>query len=729
MSGGPERATSSGWSRVRFLASWALALCLVGVGIPRVLDTSWHGVLPMLSSLSWRALLGATGLWLLGLLVHTFVLTGAAPSLNHRRALTLNLTGSAVANLVPLGGAAGVELNRRMMGTWGIDTRGFAGFTLLTNLWDVAAKLLLPVVAVFALAYAGDAVGPTLRLASLVGGVAFAVVALLAAGLLRSPRVARTLGAAVERMLRPVLTVLRRREPDVTGALLDLRNECAHLIANGWLRMSLGICGYLVLQAMLLGLCLHLVGADMTWPEVLAGFAVERLLTVLPVTPGGVGVADLGLVGVLLALGGDPVGVTAAAVLYRVFVFAAEIPVGGGALGLWLLGRQLVSRRAVLPVAVVREQRRVAHVTDVYLPHLGGIETHVGDLVASQRARGLDAHVLTPRLDQGDDPAWVHRIPAREARRVVIEYDVLHVHLSMLSPYGIAVARAAMRAGVPTLVTIHSMWAGAGGIVRLAALTALRRWPVAWSAVSGAAADIFRRSLGGAPVAVLPNAVDVNHWRPTAAENVPAVPSTEGPRGPVTVVTVMRLMPRKRPLALLRMFRTLREQAPGSDVRLVLVGDGPLRHRVDRYIARHGLGDLVRVTGRLPRHEVRGVLLDADVFVAPAPKESFGIAALEARCAGLPVVAHRRSGIVEFIRDRVDGLLVADDAEMASALAELVRDEPLRHRITAHNRSQVPAFDWSDVHDRTLTLYRVAGVRARVHADQTVTAAAALAEG
>ncbi len=723
------RATPPGWSRVRFLASWALALCLVGVGIPHVLDTSWHEVFPMLSSLSWRALLGATGLWLLGLLVHTFVLTGAAPSLSHRRALTLNLTGSAVSNLVPLGGVAGVELNRRMMGTWGIDNRGFAGFTLLTNLWDVAAKLLLPVVAVFALAYAGYAVGPTLRLASLVGGVAFMVVALFAVGLLRSLRVARALGAAAEGMLRPVVAILRRGEPDVTGALLDLRRECAHLAANGWLRMSLGISGYLALQALLLGLCLHLVGADMTWPEVLAGFAVERLLTVLPVTPGGVGVADLGLVGVLLALGGDPIGVTAAAVLYRVFVFAAEIPVGGGALGLWLLGRHLVSRRAALRVARVHEPRRVAHVTDVFLPRLGGIETHVGDLVASQRRRGLDAHVLTPTLDQGDDAAWVHRIPAREARRAVIEYDVLHVHLSMFSPYGITVARAAMRAGVPTLVTIHSMWAGAGGIVRLAALTALRRWPVAWSAVSGAAADIFRRSLGGVPVAVLPNAVDVDHWRPTAVGDVGAVPSTKGHGGPVTVVTVMRLMPRKRPLALLRMFRALREQESGSDARLVLVGDGPQRHRVDRYIARHRLGDLVRVTGRIPRTELRGVLLGADVFVAPAPKESFGIAALEARCAGLPVVAHRRSGIVEFVRDRVDGLLVADDADMVTALAELVRDESLRHRITAHNRSQAPALDWSDVHERTLMLYRVAGLRVRVRAGQTATPVATLAEG
>lgn len=693
------------------MASWALAVGLVAIGVPQVLDINWHGVVPTLISLKVSQLLGLVALWGIGLFVHSFVLTAAAPTLTHRRALTLNVTGSAVANVVPLGGAAGVELNRRMMREWGIDARGFAGYTFLTNLWDVGIKLILPVVAVGLLADAGERVAAPLRLAAIVATLAFVGLAASVAVLLASPRGAIVLGRTGERVASPVLRLVRRPRPlDFVTPLEDVRRQCGRLVANGWLRMSAGMVGYVALQAALLGWCLNLTGAGNSWVEVLAGFALERLLTILPITPGGVGVADLGLVGVLLALGGDPAGVTAGAVLYRLFVFAVEIPVGGGALGLWLVGRRLAAR-PVARLAATRtgEVRRVAHVTDVFLPRLGGIETHVDDLVRHQRAAGLDADVLTPTAATGPDPDWVRRMPTARARTVIGEYDVVHVHLSVLSPYGVSLARAAMAAGVPTLITVHSMWGGAGTITRLAALAALRRWPVAWSAVSSAAADTFSRSLGGAEVAVLPNAIDLADWRRPAPSTIAGEHVSDAP---LTVVSVMRLMPRKRPIPLLRMFREIRTLVPDRDVRLLVVGDGPLRARMERYAARHGLADAVTVTGRVARAEVLDLLQSGAVYLAPAPKESFGLAALEARCAGLPVVASRYSGIGEFVRDGVDGFLVADDAAMAVATAGLLTDDALRERMRAHNRAVRPAFDWEHALDRTHELYRVAVERA-----------------
>ena len=307
---------SPAWARVRFVASWLLALALLVFVLPRAVSISWHGVLPVLRTVHWPTALALVALWLLGLWVHSFVLTAAAPSLSHRRALTLNVTGSAIANVVPLGGAAGVELNRRMMRAWGIDTRAFAGFTFLTNLWDVGAKLLLPLVGVAALVRADEAVMPQLRTVSLVAGLGFVGLVAAAGTLLSSPRGAVRLGhfldALVDRSLRPVG---RRHRHDLTGAMLDIRRECAGLVSRGWLRMSMGITGYVALQFALLAACVRLTGGGVTWADVLAAFAVERLLTVVPITPGGVGVADLGLVGVLLALGGDPTGVAAAAVL------------------------------------------------------------------------------------------------------------------------------------------------------------------------------------------------------------------------------------------------------------------------------------------------------------------------------------------------------------------------------------------------------------------------------
>ncbi len=711
------------WATSRFVLSWGAALALLYAVLPRAVDVTWHSVLPVLSSVPWRGVLVLVVVWVLGLFVHSFVLTAAAPGLTRRRALTLNLTGSAVANVVPLGGAAGVELNRRMMRAWGIDGRAFAGFTFLTNLWDVASKLVLPVLGAVALAQAGEHVSGQVRTLSLVAG-GLLVVGTGAALLLLSPRGADALGRFLETAAHRVLRLLGKdRDLDLAAALVEVRAQSAELLARGWVRMSVGISGYVALQGLLLGLCLHLTGAQTPWPEVLAAFAVERALTIVPLTPGGVGVADLGLVGVLLALGGDPVSVTGAAVLYRAFVFLLEIPVGSTALGAWLLGQRLLARRQAVRRHISSPAHRVAHVTDVFLPRLGGIETHVDDLVRHQRAAGLDAQVLTPPRPGAGDPDWVHRIPASAARRAVTGYDAVHVHVSLFSPFGIGVARAAVKAGVPVLVTVHSMWNGTGGLLRLASLTGLRHWPVAWSAVSSAAARTFARSMGGAPVELLPNAVDVASWRRGGVGPAPA-PSTEG--APV-VVSVMRLMPRKRPLQLLRVFEETRRRTGRQDLRLVIVGDGPLRRRLDRRVRRRGLDGHVRVTGRLSRQQVRDELLAASAYVAPAPKESFGIAALEARCAGLPVVAHRASGVTEFVRDGVDGLLVDSDAAMTAALCELVRDDALRDRIATHNRAVAPRLDWADALDRSTRLYAVAAERAERHRPGVVAARPALA--
>ena len=77
----------------------------------------------------------------------------------------------------------------------------------------------------------------------------------------------------------------------------------------------------------------------------------------------------------------------------------------------------------------------------------------------------------------------------------------------------------------------------------------------------------------------------------------------------------------------------------------------------------------------------------SDVFVAPANLESFGIAALEARCAGLPVVAKAHTGISEFVNHDKEGLLATSDADMVHQLNRIVRDAELRRIIAAHNRS------------------------------------------
>ena len=82
--------------------------------------------------------------------------------------------------------------------------------------------------------------------------------------------------------------------------------------------------------------------------------------------------------------------------------------------------------------------------------------------------------------------------------------------------------------------------------------------------------------------------------------------------------------------------------------------------------------DWVRLTGQLDQPAIRAVFDDADLYLSPATLESFGIAALEARCAGLPVIAFAGTGVSDFIEHGRNGLLVGSDAEMVEAITRLV---------------------------------------------------------
>jgi glycosyltransferase involved in cell wall biosynthesis len=289
----------------------------------------------------------------------------------------------------------------------------------------------------------------------------------------------------------------------------------------------------------------------------------------------------------------------------------------------------------------------------------------------------------------------------------------VHVHLSVVSPFGIQLAREAEALGLPLVATVHSLWTGWGPVPHLAAAALGRaRTAAVWSAVSGPAAAAVTTVLGrDVAVRVVGNAVEAARWRPDPAR---VVPPDRGPR-PVTVVSVMRLTRTKRTLPLADILLTARARlAPEIPLRAVVVGDGPLRPHLERRLAAAGAGSWVHLTGQLDRPAVRRELQAADVFLAPAEREAFGIAALEARSAGLAVVASARSGVRDFVRHGREGLLAADDAAMAAAVALLAEDRPLLERIRGHNAVEPPEHDWTRALAGAAELYdRARGLPAR----------------
>lgn len=355
---------------------------------------------------------------------------------------------------------------------------------------------------------------------------------------------------------------------------------------------------------------------------------------------------------------------------------------------------------------------RILHLSDHYAPVLGGIETHVAGLASQQALRGDEVTVLTctPSVADGrhcrdTGPVSVRRVGSlREAMATdVASFDLVHVHMSVVAPFSAPVTAVFARRGVPTVVTVHSLWGGLGSLPGTAArLVGLRSAPVSWTAVSRVAAKQLSAQLPAATsVEVLPNAVDM-----PARGRTPDRPPPE----PVRLVSTMRLARRKRPMPLLRMFDHLCRAVDGP-VGLTVVGDGPLRPRFEQAVRRLGLEGLVTVTGRVEPAAVHEILARADVYVAPAVLESFGLAALEARCVGLPVVGHSASGLADFIDHGVDGLLCRDDREMVDALTDLVGAPALRHRMAEHNRTVAAGMTWNHTLGRHDAVYARAVAR------------------
>ncbi|AXT84652.1 glycosyl transferase [Aeromicrobium sp. A1-2] len=354
---------------------------------------------------------------------------------------------------------------------------------------------------------------------------------------------------------------------------------------------------------------------------------------------------------------------------------------------------------------------RILHVTDCFLPRLGGIEMHVNDLATRQAAAGHDVAVLTRTSGTDSDdqrPFAVERLSCGplalgtrgrvQDLRTELGIDVVHAHLSVASPLAWTAVRA-VGGTTPTLATVHSVVPDVPALVRSGVvLTGFPSSSATFTAVSEAAAAPWRRAMGERmPVHILPNGIDPEEW---ACRHV-------GPDNVFTVVSVGRFARRKRQRSLVATLARVRAELPASQrLRAVIVGDGDQMHAVRDDARRLGLADVIELPGALTRDQIKTVLAQADTFAAPATLESFGIAALEARCAGVPVVAMRQGGTGEFVRDDREGLLVRNDDEMADALLRLATDRPLRHRIAEHNRSTLPDMAWPAVLARHEVLYQ-----------------------
>lgn len=142
---------------------------------------------------------------------------------------------------------------------------------------------------------------------------------------------------------------------------------------------------------------------------------------------------------------------------------------------------------------------------------------------------------------------------------------------------------------------------------------------------------------------------------------------------------------------------------------LTLVGDGPLRSKVQERVNMLNISDDVEFVGQLSDEELRKVYASADVFVLPSPtiKESFGLVAIEAMAMGIPTVVTSGSGIGYVLEDYDAGIVVEPNniQQLSAAVEALLNDTTHREEQSKAGRTLVTnKFAW----DKLVSDYRTA---------------------
>lgn len=334
------------WLQIGLSAiSLGLAATLI-VFLPQIVGAmtgtpvSWTQIGGQFSRLSPQLIALMAVVWLASLLAYTFVLTGSMPGLSHPQALALNAAGSAVSNLLPFGGAAGVAVTFAMTRGWGFPTRSIVVMTLVSGIWNTLFRFILPAIGIIGLLMSGKALSSTVVNAGWAGVASILVLVVVVAAALYWDRAARTLGRILDFLVRLAPRRFRPAEHWASGALNRLRQETTEIVHGRWATLSLGMIFFLGFQWLILVLCLLGTGSYPGLAQSIAVFALSRVLTSALATPSGAGFMEAGTALALVAFGAPQAGATAAAILFGFWTYTIEIPWGGLALGGWAFLRR-----------------------------------------------------------------------------------------------------------------------------------------------------------------------------------------------------------------------------------------------------------------------------------------------------------------------------------------------------------------------------------------------------
>jgi glycogen synthase len=359
---------------------------------------------------------------------------------------------------------------------------------------------------------------------------------------------------------------------------------------------------------------------------------------------------------------------------------------------------------------------------------IGGMQNHTAELTRTLDRRGVVQTVLTtrpptaPYFQRLGDHARVIRLglPIRRFRQLyapqaaiiapilAARSDVVHVHLGedlAVLPIGAAAARLHR---LPLVLTIHTSLRHTLAVsdLRSALLKTIGGLIERWGEHSAEAVSVITSRLHRL---LLSDGVDENrvHLIPPGVDpslfEGPFEDPFAGIRRP-RVLFVGRLAPQKGVSTLVEAAGLLED--PGA--RILLVGDGPERPKLERDAERLGVDDRLHFVGFFAHERLPAAMAHADLLVLPSLYEELGTVLLEAMQAALPIVASKTGGIPDVIENGVNGMLVppGDPEALARAIDCLLADRKLACRLSEGAQERAKDYDWEVLAERVLRVYR-----------------------
>ncbi|NQU36702.1 MAG: flippase-like domain-containing protein [Actinobacteria bacterium] len=276
--------------------------------------------------------------WLIGLgitvivtiLVYVLPYQAAIPGLRYAPAFVIRQTSYTISNAVPAGGAVGLALQYGMLYSYrvpgSVATTGIA----VTSVWSVFITLGLPILGVLAAVAAGQ-VQQAWVVAGLVGLASIIAAVVVLWLILRSEKSALAVGRVATKISHPV-TKRMKTQPDVSDAIMKFRGEIVVVVRAHWVWITVSNVLVSLAQFMILFVSIRAVGGDRSSGfsilAAFAAFAISRLASMIPATPGGLGTVDAVLIRLLVTFGLDESVALAADLVWRAASFIPQVLLG-----------------------------------------------------------------------------------------------------------------------------------------------------------------------------------------------------------------------------------------------------------------------------------------------------------------------------------------------------------------------------------------------------------------